>query len=248
MPTLKLLAKDCEFESVTATQNRDDYIRDSFINGLSSTYIRQRLLENKTLNLENAYNNALTLEMAHKHSEAFNLPINAAVTHGTETELTDRTDEPDAQLSATGKPPYQAKCYFCGLARHPRSRCPAKEAECHKCKKIGHYGKVCRSNPVNNKTVAHVSRNNDHPTLATIVAASPHCLSKALFEAKINGISVQALIDTGSSESFVNEKLVNNYRWSTTLSDGIVSMASTSFKSEITRTFTANLEIEGSLY
>ena len=52
------------------------------------------------------------------------------------------------------------------------------------------YGVVCRSNPGDNISFAHVSRNNDHPILATIVAVSPYCLSKALFEAKINGISV----------------------------------------------------------
>ena len=42
------LAKDCEFEDVTAVQYRDDMIRDSFINGLCSSEIRQRLLEHKT--------------------------------------------------------------------------------------------------------------------------------------------------------------------------------------------------------
>ena len=66
LQSLKRLAKDCDFQAVTATQARDEYIRDAFINGLTSNYIRQRLLENKTLDLNTAYDQALTLEMAQR--------------------------------------------------------------------------------------------------------------------------------------------------------------------------------------
>ncbi len=39
-------------------------------------------------------------------------------------------------------------CYNCGAEpSHPRSECPARNAECAKCGKIGHYAKVCRSKP-----------------------------------------------------------------------------------------------------
>ena len=48
LQALKLLAKDCNFKAVTAVQACDDYVRDAFINGLSSAAIRQRLLENKS--------------------------------------------------------------------------------------------------------------------------------------------------------------------------------------------------------
>ena len=41
-------------------------IRDSFINGLLSQYIRQRLLENTTLQLDEAVVKAHTLESAQK--------------------------------------------------------------------------------------------------------------------------------------------------------------------------------------
>ena len=46
---LKKLSKDCHFKNVSAAQYRDEYFRDSFISGLVSPTIRQRLLENKTL-------------------------------------------------------------------------------------------------------------------------------------------------------------------------------------------------------
>ena len=52
---LKTLAKDCDFKTVSVDQYRSEMIRDAFINGLQSNHIRQRLLENKTLNLQTAF-------------------------------------------------------------------------------------------------------------------------------------------------------------------------------------------------
>ncbi|XP_068214427.1 uncharacterized protein [Palaemon carinicauda] len=49
-----LLAKDCQFKSVTAEEACDSYVRDAFINGLVSGAIGQCLLENLTLNLNTA--------------------------------------------------------------------------------------------------------------------------------------------------------------------------------------------------
>ena len=48
---LKTLAKDCNISAVNAEQYKSEMIRDAFINGLVSNSIRQRLLENKTLDL-----------------------------------------------------------------------------------------------------------------------------------------------------------------------------------------------------
>ncbi|XP_068205479.1 uncharacterized protein [Palaemon carinicauda] len=44
LQALKLLAKDCQFKSVTVEEACDSYVRDAFINGLVSSAIRQRLL------------------------------------------------------------------------------------------------------------------------------------------------------------------------------------------------------------
>ena len=49
---LKKLSKHCGFDAVTAETYRSEMIRDFFINGLASNYIRQRLLENSELSLD----------------------------------------------------------------------------------------------------------------------------------------------------------------------------------------------------
>ena len=51
LQALKTLSKDCNYKSVTSIVYREESIRDAFIAGLASSLIRQRLLENKTLDL-----------------------------------------------------------------------------------------------------------------------------------------------------------------------------------------------------
>ena len=68
---LKKLSKHCGFTAVTAEAYRAEMIRDSFINGLTSNYIRQRLLENSELSLDRAYEIAHTLHTAQKNSELY---------------------------------------------------------------------------------------------------------------------------------------------------------------------------------
>ena len=43
----------------------------------------------------------------------------------------------------------QAKqCTRCGKGQHPRDKCPAKDATCHKCQRKGHYSALCYSKSV----------------------------------------------------------------------------------------------------
>ena len=85
---LKKLSKHCGFTAVTAETYRSEMIRDSFINGLTSSYIRQRLLENSELSLDRAYEIAHTLHTAQKNSELYIqqspqvIPSNVAAAQG----------------------------------------------------------------------------------------------------------------------------------------------------------------------
>ena len=61
---------------------REESIRDAFIAGLASSLIRQRLLENKTLDLKTMFDQARSLESAARSSESYKVlppPMNAAI-------------------------------------------------------------------------------------------------------------------------------------------------------------------------
>ena len=77
---LNRISKSCNFQAVTAEQNRSEYVRDAFIKGISSSNIRQRLLENMgDLSLDQAYTQARALEQAQTQSASYENSTVAAV-------------------------------------------------------------------------------------------------------------------------------------------------------------------------
>ena len=66
---LKILSNDCNFVDVTASQCKEAGIRDAFITGLGSPYIRQRHLEDNELRLNNVFNKARSIHEAQNNAE-----------------------------------------------------------------------------------------------------------------------------------------------------------------------------------
>ena len=101
--------------------NRVIFEMNAFINGIRSREIRQRLFENKTLTLDQAFEQARTLEMAQKNSAIYSNPD----FHTTATDTCqDENITPPHNLTAATT---QVKCFFCGSNKHPRKMCPAKD-------------------------------------------------------------------------------------------------------------------------
>ena len=65
------LSQNCDFTSVSAQEYKDDMKRDSFISGLSSNFIRQQLLENRTLIFTEAHEKARSIELAKSNCETY---------------------------------------------------------------------------------------------------------------------------------------------------------------------------------
>ena len=141
-----LLSKECNLKNVTAEQYREELIRDSFINGIASPLIRQRLLENTQLGLRAAFDQANSLDLAQKNSEAYampTIPVTAAVPCSSMDRHTEGPMPNDHSLAATYAP--KKKCYFCGDSIHNRRSCPARNSVCNNCGKKGHYERyVCQ--------------------------------------------------------------------------------------------------------
>ena len=153
-------SKDCAFEEVTAEVYRSECIRTAFIAGLKSNHIRQRLLE-ETKPLADTIKAAATYEQALRNNERYQAAghLAACTVNEPYSELQQMQSPPpspapdqlsQAQLSAMFQPnqPRNDKggnCQYCGFGRHPRNRCPAREAACNLCSKKGHYARMCRS-------------------------------------------------------------------------------------------------------
>ncbi|MGL4482017.1 MAG: RNase H-like domain-containing protein, partial [Lactococcus garvieae] len=218
---LKSLSKECNFRAVTAEQARDDAIRDAFISGIDSNQIRQRLLEQKSLDLQSAYETARSLELAQHHAQTYEHSLTtqcASFTQPNPSVSVSTTSLTDLNISAV-----TSACFFCGYKRHPRSQCPAREAICKTCGKKGHFHKVCKSatlrKPIPHLPVSSIS--------SITLAASPGGLSNAVTNIMVNDVPLQALIDTGSTESYISQTAVIVHNFKVEQSQTIISMAST---------------------
>ena len=141
----------------------------------------------------------------------------------------------------------QGKCYNCGNCRHPRYKCPAKNAVCINCKKTGHYAKFCLSSKRKpGDSEKHITA--ALPTLAAIVASSPNCLAKSVIMGTINNSKVKILIDSGSSTSFVNKYIADQLNLKILPSSLEVLMASTTHSMKIEGTCYVNLRIQNREY
>ena len=79
---LHKLSKHCNIKAVSAEEYREELVCDIFINRLASPLICQRLLENKQLDLQTAFDQANGLDQAQKNSEAYMTPVTQAATAG----------------------------------------------------------------------------------------------------------------------------------------------------------------------
>ena len=149
----------------------------------------------------------------------------------------------DSPNRTFGSAAANSKCFFCGNARHPRSKCPAHEATCNKCHKKGHFAKVCRSEPF---STISTSACTNRPTIASVTG--PSALSKGMCKIDIQGLEVGGLIDSGSTDSFIHPDLGKHGCITTYPSDNVISMASAFLSTKSLGFCTVNLKIKGRDY
>ena len=227
---LNALSLDGDFKAVSAETNRSESVRDAFIGGINSSYIRTRLLEFPALTLNETIAKARALELAAKDATLYTL-------HSNSPAAVNEFASPTAAF-------VQRRCFFCGGDIHKRIYCPANDKKCAKCQKIGHFSKVCRGS----KPTDNLNRQTQQNAASSAAVAASTNQNSAFMRARINGTQYSALADSGSSENFLDENVVSENQLNVFPYSGSVSMADTSFSSSIKYSCRANVEVLGRVY
>ena len=262
LQALKDLSRDCSFGAVTADQHRDEYIRDSFITGIASNTIRQRLLENSELDLQTMFAQARSLDIAQKSSESYQsqlFKVNAAqkaddVHQSNKSDTYESRDvsnqRRDSQLAAASN-----KCPYCGYNMHPRQKCPARNESCRNCGVRGHFTKVCFRNK--GKRVAAMTdqpnlRDDGNeasgeflPWLSSIVAVTKSTPDRSITKAYLGNskIPLKALADSGSDLTFIHPDIVSSRALTVFPANKQIAMANTSLCTNVTGRCKADITV-----
>ena len=261
---LRNLAKDCEFQAVSAEKYKEEMTRDAFINGIASEDIRRRLFEEETLDFNTAVKRAEILDLAKQQSELFNnchgktnagLQNQLSSTASTENLSTENSgDSPTVAISQFKRP--ARKCYFCGGRLHVggRSNCPAKDKICNLCGKVGHFQKVCLSKEKKNVSASFQETNrlknfnNQSENSETTLASAPDCLKPTVVNCSLEDVQLDCLLDSGASENFIDRRIAAAIGLKTFGKKTSVSMASKELSTEILGKVEGTLKLMGRTY
>ncbi|XP_048765085.2 uncharacterized protein LOC125672921 [Ostrea edulis] len=127
---LRHLAEHCEFDDT------EREIKSQIIQGCESSRLRRKTLREPDISLQNILDSARAMEISQLQASGME-------------------EQKDTVNTAKYKPIKHKKqlqvkksttCFNCGKAwPHKDHPCPAKDKECHKCKKTGHFVKLCKS-------------------------------------------------------------------------------------------------------
>ena len=128
---------------------RDQMVRDRIVVGIANAKLSEKLQLDRKLTLDSAVTQARQDETVRKQQAT----LRGATKDSSVSALHKGKHLPREKKITTGKSQQDSKgsrqptqCPWCGKSpKHDRQHCPAREANCRKCKKKGHYQTVCRS-------------------------------------------------------------------------------------------------------
>nr|XP_058971272.1 uncharacterized protein K02A2.6-like [Pocillopora verrucosa] len=200
---------------------KDDFVRDKIVLGINSDKVRARLLRDGELTLEKAINECRAEECSGRWAQDIKGETSKvqAVQHrrkGGPRDKGPRSNGQQGSASNCSQASNSRSCRWCGKEVHPRERCPAKDSKCNKCKRPGHWGKVCRSSKGKGSVqeVAEVQSDSDEYYFLGSISDESYSIesinnrkrrSAWFTEVQVSGQSLKFAVDTGADVTVISK-------------------------------------------
>ena len=143
--TLLKLSETCAFGEL-----RESLVRDRLVYGIRDDRVREKLLGKRDLDLDKCIEILKSSELTHFQAKEIANEANFVKRSWSKQPEKSKKDANLGKQKRETKTPKEIKdCKFCGRRHLPKKEnCPAWKQRCRKCRKIGHFEKVCRSSEV----------------------------------------------------------------------------------------------------
>ncbi|XP_064469765.1 uncharacterized protein K02A2.6-like [Ornithodoros turicata] len=211
---LHKLAEKCDFGLT-----KERMIRDRFVVGLIDTKLSQSLQMDSSLTLQSALTKARLKEAVVKQQSELGKKDLVADTVGCDcrcskpalteefaTDLVSRQEKRDRRGVDS-----RHSCAHCGY-RHPQRPCPARNKECLKCCRVGHFAKMCHTSlpqwekpgprDYRRNFVSEVTLPENDFFLGTVAMQTPAPVTREV-EVRVNDVPLLAKIDSGADVTVV---------------------------------------------
>ena len=125
-------------------------VRDRLVYGIRDDRVREKLLGKRDLDLDKCIEILKSSELTHFQAKEIANEANFVKRSWSKQPEKSKKDANLGKQKRETKTPKEIKdCKFCGRRHLPKKEnCPAWKQRCRKCRKIGHFEKVCRSSEV----------------------------------------------------------------------------------------------------
>ncbi|XP_061926289.1 uncharacterized protein K02A2.6-like [Entelurus aequoreus] len=207
--TVHKLAEHCNYRDL-----KEELIRDRIVVGINDRRLSEQLQMDSELTLVKTIQRVRQSETVKKQQT---LMYNTAGEGDSKINL----DAVQTRFQRLGKKPQHSnkgqrsdtqgekECGRCGKGRrHAWKDCPAKDVECRKCRKIGHYAVACfRGKAVNTVTECQSDGDNDQEDYAFLGEVQTQTTRPWMENILLNGEAINFKIDTGADVTSIPESV-----------------------------------------
>ncbi|UYV79648.1 K02A2.6-like, partial [Cordylochernes scorpioides] len=243
---LHKMAENCNYGSL-----KEEMIRDRIVVGVKNLQLSEKLQLEPNLTLERAIQAACQTECVKQQQTI----LRSTTTQAANVDQVYEKKLPPRRFNSTnGKgdaskkskfqkwsKPEKSGCIRCGASKfHPYKDCPAKEVKCHKCKKVGHFAKVCY-----NKTVGQVTQGDDYHFVGNIYENGQNSNDWKVY-VKVDKIKILFKMDTGADVNIIPQEIYfKNFAHKKLCKPDIQLLGPRQVKLHVIGKFTALIEKDG---